>query len=113
MQTEENMPKEHISVGKTLAVSLVAVLLILLGLFLILMGLFNLSGSTMFSGFIMVIFGLIAGGVNKLMFRKKTTQLSIDVKEAVRNRIGNVCPNCGARNAEGARFCNNCGYKIK
>ena len=56
--------------------------------------------------------GVILGGVNKLVFRVRTKQLDIDTKEAVRDKIGLVCPNCGQRQNEGSKFCNNCGRKL-
>lgn len=60
-----------------------------------------------------IIVGFIVVFVNKLVFRVKTTQLKIDSREAIRDAVGNVCPNCGHRMPLDSKFCNNCGYKME
>ncbi len=62
-------------------------------------------------GMLLIIgFGLIV--VNWAIFNARKTQLDIDTQEALRDKIGNVCPNCGNRLPQNSRFCNNCGAHL-
>jgi len=97
------MPK-HISVATAMFIWLIAVILILIGF----VSLF--AGSV--AGLGLIVFGFIIAGLNKLIFKVRTKQLEIDSREAIRDRFGNTCPNCGNRLPSGSSFCNKCGYKL-
>jgi len=106
------MPKKHISVVKATVIYLIAAVLILIG-FISAFAIAHASISVVIRGLFIMLAGLIIAFVNWLVFAIRTTQLEIDTKEAIRDKIGYVCPNCGQRLPEGSKFCNNCGYKIK
>lgn len=101
------------SVGRALGVALVAIVIVILGFFVFMGGLFGANSAMMTGGIVIVFFGLIIAGINKLVFRARTTQLSVDTKEAVRDRMRNACPNCGAINPMGSQFCNSCGQRLE
>lgn len=108
----EKVPEQHISVGGALAVVIVA-FIIVIGLFVLVGGFFSANSSMMMGGIVMIFFGLIVAGVNKFVFRVRTAQLSIDTKEAIRDKVRNACPNCGTINPTGSQFCNTCGRRLE
>ena len=71
------------------------------------------SISMIIGGLFKMLLGFIIVFINYVVFGIRTTQLEIDMREAIRDKIGYVCPDCGRRLPEVSNFCNNCGYQIK
>jgi rRNA maturation endonuclease Nob1 len=74
--------------------------------------LLTFNGQMAIGGIVMIFLGAIIGGVNKLIFGVRRTQLTIDTKEAIRDKMRNACPSCGAINPTGSQFCNTCGRRL-
>jgi len=126
---DEDLLREKISETRhneweSLAIGIIGLILVLVALFSVSRG--NefrdiLTGIFLVLGLMIMFMGAFTGiyyshqrsKLMRLLFAGRTTQLGDDTKEAIRDKIGYVCPNCGQRLPEGSKFCNNCGYKIK
>lgn len=103
------MSKRHVSVWKTLLMSGLSLCMIIGGFATVGLAATPDAGTT---GAGLVLFGLFLGIINKLVFRVRTSQLKIDTMESHRDSLGYNCPECGARNKRGTKYCGDCGAKI-
>jgi len=103
---------QHIRVGGNPIAAVVAVLFVLGGIAIGLLGLLNLNLGMLVGGVLLFFIGFIIGETNMQVAKARVAQLSVDTQEAIRDKMRNACPNCGSRNPQGSRFCNNCGYEL-
>lgn len=106
--------KKHISAVKAMFIWAVGTLLAIIGAAIVGWQLMQRSPNISFIyGLASLLAGLIVIVINQVVFDVRKTQLDIDYQESIRDKIGNVCPNCGQRQPENSKFCNNCGNNMR
>jgi hypothetical protein len=101
------MSRRHISIGT-------AVLIMLFALFLVAIGFFAMIAGNIVGGLALIFGGLVVGGLNRIVFQVRRTQLEIDTRETVLQRLeSRYCQYCGKPLSPNASFCPSCGHKVE
>jgi hypothetical protein len=110
------LKKEHINVWRAWLVWSLGLLLAIIGtvnvVWQLLVPSYFFSFQYLLVGGVLLIVGFTIIIINWMVFNVRKTQLDVDYKEGIRDRIGNFCPKCGQRLQQGSRFCNNCGNSL-